>query len=249
MRFSMVTLLPLLLTISCISSVKAQGVGSIITSSLYDQMLPHRNPFYTHEAFIKAASSFPAFGTTGKVATRKRDLAAFFGQTSHETTGGTPGSSDANTYGYYFIEELNKNDDAPYYGRGPMQITHKYNYEQASKAIGLGNALVDNPGMVSQDTVIAFKTAIWYWMTAQGAKPSCHDVMTGKWIPTNDDRAKNRLPGYGLTTNIINGGFECGKQVATPQAKDRVSFYRRYSQMLGVDVGANIGCLHQTPYG
>ncbi|KAJ4797260.1 Chitinase [Rhynchospora pubera] len=129
MRFSMVTLLPLLLTISCISSVKAQGVGDIITSSLYDQMLPHRNPFYTHEAFIKAASSFPAFGTTGNVATRKRELAAFFGQTSHETTVssflycGTPGSSDANTYGYYFIEELNKNDDAPYYGRGPMQIT------------------------------------------------------------------------------------------------------------------------------
>ena len=30
---------------------------------------------------------FGAFGTTGDVTTRKRELAAFFGQTSQETTG------------------------------------------------------------------------------------------------------------------------------------------------------------------
>jgi chitinase len=31
--------------------------------------------------------SFPAFGTAGDDETRRRELAAFFGQTSHETTG------------------------------------------------------------------------------------------------------------------------------------------------------------------
>lgn len=36
---------------------------------------------------MDAARSFAAFGTTGDVNTRKRELAAFFGQTSHETTG------------------------------------------------------------------------------------------------------------------------------------------------------------------
>jgi len=70
------------------------GVGSIVTSALFDQMLKHRNEnscpahgFYTYNAFIAAAGSFNGFGTTGDLTTRKRELAAFFAQTSHETTG------------------------------------------------------------------------------------------------------------------------------------------------------------------
>lgn len=69
-------------------------VSSIITSSLFDQMLKYRNDgrcksngFYTYNAFIAAAQSFSGFGTTGDVNTRKREIAAFLGQTSHETTG------------------------------------------------------------------------------------------------------------------------------------------------------------------
>ena len=57
-------------------------------------MLLHRNEnncpahgFYTYDAFITAARAFPGFGTTGTLETRKRELAAFFGQTSHETRG------------------------------------------------------------------------------------------------------------------------------------------------------------------
>ena len=69
-------------------------VASIISSSLFDQMLKYRNDarckghgFYTHDAFINAARSFGGFGTTGDDTTRKRELAAFLAQTSHETTG------------------------------------------------------------------------------------------------------------------------------------------------------------------
>lgn len=72
----------------------AGDVGSIITSSLFEEMLKHRNDgrcpgngFYTYDAFITAAGSFNGFGTTGDDATRKKELATFFGQTSHETTG------------------------------------------------------------------------------------------------------------------------------------------------------------------
>jgi basic endochitinase B len=61
----------------------------------------------------------------------------------------------------------------------------KYNYEQ-----------------VSANPVVSFKTAIWFWMTAQSPKPSCHDVMTGQWTPTDADKADGRLPGYGVTINI-----------------------------------------------
>jgi len=69
-------------------------VGRLISSSTFDQMLKYRNDprcagngFYTYDSFITAARSFSGFGTTGDDNTRKRELAAFFGQTSHETTG------------------------------------------------------------------------------------------------------------------------------------------------------------------
>lgn len=69
-------------------------VGSLITLNVFNQMLKYRNDgrcpsngFYKYDAFISAARSFNGFGTTGDVATQKRELAAFLGQTSHETTG------------------------------------------------------------------------------------------------------------------------------------------------------------------
>lgn len=69
-------------------------VASLISPSLFDQMLKYRNDgrckgngFYKYDAFISAARSFNGFGTTGDVATQKKELAAFLGQTSHETTG------------------------------------------------------------------------------------------------------------------------------------------------------------------
>ena len=67
-------------------------LGSIIPRSQYDQMFKHRKDctskgFYSYDAFISAAKSYPAFATTGDTATRKREVAAFLAQTSHETTG------------------------------------------------------------------------------------------------------------------------------------------------------------------
>ena len=71
-----------------------QGVASIITEIFFNDMLKHRTDsncqgknIYTYNAFIKAANAFSGFGTTGDSTTQKRELAAFFGQTSHETTG------------------------------------------------------------------------------------------------------------------------------------------------------------------
>jgi len=43
--------------------------------------------FYPYSAFIQAANHFPKFGGVGSLDTRKREVAAFFGQISHETTG------------------------------------------------------------------------------------------------------------------------------------------------------------------
>jgi hypothetical protein len=69
------------------------SVPSIITREAFDSMLSGRNQtgcaggFYTYDAFVQAASKFPGFGTAGDEDTRRRELAAFFGQTSHVTDG------------------------------------------------------------------------------------------------------------------------------------------------------------------
>ncbi|TJX11035.1 hypothetical protein E9840_12885, partial [Tissierella creatinini] len=117
------------------------AITDLITSEMFDQLLPYRNDdrcpaknFYTYDAFVAAANFFPAFATTGDNATRIREVAAFLAQTSHETTGGwatAPGGPYA--WGYCFVGEQGggtycvPNAEwlcAPgksYYGRGPIQ--------------------------------------------------------------------------------------------------------------------------------
>ncbi|KAL2485354.1 Basic endochitinase B [Abeliophyllum distichum] len=55
-----------------------------------------------------------------------------------------------------------------------------------------------------------------------------------------------RLP-VGFVTNIINGGIECGKG-SNPQVVDRIVFYRRYCDLLGVGYDPNLDCYNQRPF-
>ncbi|CAM0146224.1 unnamed protein product [Urochloa decumbens] len=243
------------------------GVASIISQAMFEQMLLHRNDvgcpahgFYTYDAFISAANAFPSFGTTGSLETQKREIAAFLAQTSHETTGGWDAAPDGPySWGYCYKQEIGATSDycnaastqwpcawgKQYYGRGPIQITWNYNYGPAGQAIG--SDLLNNPDLVAADPVVSFKTAIWFWMTTQSPKPSCHDVITGQWTPSATDLAAGRLPGYGVTTNVINGGLECGHGFDTRVA-DRIGFYKRYCDMLGVTYGDNLDCYNQASF-
>ncbi|KAK1303193.1 Chitinase 1 [Acorus calamus] len=242
------------------------GVGSLVSQSLFDQMLKHRNDaacpangFYTYSAFVAAANSFSGFATTGDADTQKREIAAFLAQTSHETTGGWASAPDGPyAWGYCFKQEQGSPGDycqqsaqwpcAPgkkYYGRGPMQISYNYNYGPAGQAIGAD--LLGNPDLVATDPTISFKTAIWFWMTPQSPKPSCHAVITGQWTPSSADQAAGRAPGFGVITNIINGGLECGKG-SDSRVADRIGFYKRYCDLLGVGYGPNLDCYSQSPF-
>lgn len=51
-------------------------------------------------------------------------------------------------------------DGKRYKGRGPIQITGRYNYTQASKDLGID--LVNNPQLASKPE-IGFKLSAWYW--------------------------------------------------------------------------------------
>ncbi|CAL1396422.1 unnamed protein product [Linum trigynum] len=239
-------------------------VGSIITPALFEELLKHRNDgacegrgFYTYNAFISAARSFPGFGTTGDATTRRKELAAFLAQTSHETTGGWPTAPDGPfAWGYCFIRERQRlqycsSNQWPcpagrqYYGRGPIQLTHNYNYGQAGRAIG--QDLINNPDLVATNAEISFRTAMWFWMTAQSNKPSSHSVIVGQWTPSAADSAANRVSGYGVITNIINGGLECGHG-ADDRVANRIGFYQRYCSILGVSPGGNLDCANQRPF-
>jgi chitinase len=50
-----------------------------------------------------------------------------------------------------------------------------------------------------------------------------------------------------VITNIINGGLECGKGQDSRVA-DRIGFYKRYCDLLGVSYGDNLDCYSQRPF-
>ncbi|MBF6096394.1 hypothetical protein IU502_29360, partial [Nocardia cyriacigeorgica] len=105
----------------------------------------------------------------------------------------------------------------------PIQLSWNYNYGLCGDDLNL--QLLQEPELVETDPVISFKTALWFWMTPQSPKPSCHAVITGSWTPNEVDSQAGRVPGYGVITNIINGGLECGQ--GGPNANEnRIGFYK-----------------------
>ena len=192
--------------------------------------------------------------------TNKKELAAFFANIAHETRHGQDGTY---TDGLMYIHENNTsltyiapNDAYPavagqkYYGRGPMQLSYNGNYGYASDCIfGDKKVLLNNPGLVETDPVVAFKTAIYFWMTPQTLKPSAHDVMIGKWQPNAADKAAGRTPGFGMTINIVNGQVECNKGENLYSMNDRIGFYQYFLKKLGVsDPNCACSCGKMKPY-
>lgn len=196
-------------------------------------------------------------------ATNKKELAAFFAHIAHETRHGENGKYND---GLMYTHELNtslpyiaENDTYPpvkgknYYGRGPLQLSYNGNYGYASDCIfGDKTILLNNPDLVTTDAVVAFKTAIYFWMTPQTYKPSAHDVMVGNWKPNAYDVAKNRVPGFGMTINIVNGAVECNKGDNGPDAgsmNDRIGYYKYFLNKLGVTDNSNTcACGKMQPY-
>ncbi|WP_019505218.1 glycoside hydrolase family 19 protein [Pleurocapsa sp. PCC 7319] len=228
------------------------GFADIVSRQIYESMFPNRNGLYSYDSLVRATQRYPNFCNEEPDTQRKREAAAFLANIAHET-----GSLQ-------YIEELRcipngcgdeycdrNNTQYPcqpgrsYHGRGPMQLSWNYNYGAAGQA--LGQALLTNPDLVKSDGVISFSTALWFWMTPQPPKPSCHDVMSGLWTPSPEDISKGRLPGFGMTINIINGGLECSIPTP-PQVDSRVGFYQRFTQMLGVSTGDNVYCDQMAHY-
>jgi len=221
--------------------------------------------FYTFKAFVTATGVFPEF-LKGDETTQKRELAAFLANIAQETSGGwaeAPGGYFK--WGLYFVEEVedstkNKYADPTkknyppiegksYLGRGPKQLSWNYNYGQFSEAwYGSKDSLLLHPERLAHDPVLSFVSALWFWMTPQFPKPSCHDIMSGKWKPTENDLLKGCVPGFGATVNVINGGVECNGAKLDKTAY-RYQYYQYFCDYFHVSPGENINCSTQKPFG
>lgn len=169
-------------------------------------------------------------------------------------------------WGLYFTEERNCENGCPqysdpdkpayppvpgksYHGRGGLQLSWNYNYGQFSEFLfGAKDKLLQEPELVSNDAVLAFASALWFWTTPQYPKPSCHDVINNTWTPNTQDTLGNRFPGFGAVVNVINGGIECNKPPSA-STNYRYGYYQFFCRYFKVLPGDNAGCAEQRPFG
>ena len=71
-----------------------------------------------------------------------------------------------------------------------------------------------------------------------------HDVMTGFFMPNANDDAENITAGFGTTTNVINGGVECGGSTENSKAYDRGQYFLKWLDFFGLPAEAesSLGC-------
>lgn len=197
-------------------------------------MFPNRNSFYTYQALVSSAASFSGFTTTGSREVQLREAAAFLANIAHES-GDLRFTRELNTANWNsycdpntatstgFSADCRKNGNLfQYYGRGPIQLSWNFNYRAVGSAFNID--LLHNPDLVATDSKIAWRTAIWFWITRRGA---------GTLTPHN---AITTGRGFGETIRSINGALECGGG-RPDQVSARVSTYQNFVSILGTTVG------------
>ena len=204
------------------------GFTSIVSRQTYEAMFPNRNAFYSYDGLAAATQKYPSFCNEGSDEQRKREAAAFLANIAHET-GDLQYIEEQNTANWSHYCDPNTYPCTPgktYHGRGPIQLSWNYNYAVCGVALSID--LLNNPDLVAADSSISFMTALWFWMTPQSPKPSCHSAIS--------------TSGFGMTINIINGGIECGQGQVSAQAQHRIHLYQQFASQLGVTPGENLAC-------
>lgn len=192
-----------------------------------------------------------------KTAIAKRELAAFLAIVAQQTDDGLMGwglchteeisCQDQECSNDYLIQNNAHKNGRSYHGRGMLQLTWNSNYAEFQSYYNThlsGGDLVDlisDPSLLLSDNKIAWSSALWLWMDTQEPKPSAHDVITGIWQPTISDIQSNRVPGFGMAINVIDGDEVC--DIATPTAVDnRISYFNDYANILSTSIDYNIYC-------
>lgn len=137
-----------------------------------------------------------------------------------------------------------------YFGRGAKQLSYNYNYGPFSDAMyGTVRTLLDRPELVA-DTWLNLASATFFFSYPQPPKPSMLHVIDGTWLPNAHDQQNGLVPGFGVTTQIINGGVECGGSAEHLQSQNRIAYYRDAAAYFQVPVPGNevLGCKGMRPF-
>jgi predicted chitinase len=128
------------------------------------------------------------------------------------------------TGGLQFVEEVACKTGScaygKYYGRGYIQLTHDYNYKEASTDIYKDDRLVTDPSLAAKPEG-AWRTAMWFWNKRVAPKVK------------ETKAADNYLLGH--TIKIINGGLECP---ANQKAQNRMAIYNEILNKWGIATGS-----------
>ncbi|QHQ40900.1 hypothetical protein GTQ55_14610 [Microbulbifer hydrolyticus] len=203
----------------------------------------------------------------------RKSLATMFAHFTQETGGHTPHWSEPEwRQGLYFIREQGWSESMPngygicdtstwqaqqwpcatfadgsyksYFGRGAKQLSYNYNYGPFSAAMfdDVG-VLLQEPNLVA-DTWLNLASAVFFFVYPQPPKPSMLHVIDGTWQPNSQDLNSGLVPGFGVTTMIINGGIECGGSNEHAQSQNRIDYYRNFADYLGVAIDSSevLGC-------
>jgi LysM repeat protein len=192
-----------------------KGFAGIVSRQTFEAMFPNRDRFYSYDGLVTATQKYPSFCNEGSDEQCRREAAAFLANIAHET-GDLRAIVEENTANWPHYCQVGTYPCAPgktYHGRGPIQLSWNYNYAACGEALGID--LLNNPDLVATDSAISFATALWFWMTPQPPKPSCHNAISG---------------------------LECGQGQVTPQAQSRIQRYEQYTRQLGVTPGGNLTC-------
>ncbi|TQV81058.1 glycoside hydrolase family 19 protein [Aliikangiella coralliicola] len=136
-----------------------------------------------------------------------------------------------------------------YFGRGAKQLSYNYNYGPFSQAMfGDTTVLLNDPDRVAR-TWLNLASAVFFFVYPQPPKPSMLHVIDGTWTPNAHDLSLGITAGFGATTNIINGGIECGTANGQEkaQSKNRIAYYKKHAAALNVPIAADeqLGCANQ----
>ena len=232
-----------------------------LNKSTKEQKLVYCDPSFEEEWIVTgkvlctSVCDYGSFLAEGDLNTRKRELAGFLANISHETGGGTiDGLVDESLSGLYFNEEVGFIGSSAigyvqgsgtaylpvagksYHGRGPIQLSYNYNYGLCSDVLyGDSSILLNDPDKLEKDGVLGFMTGIWFWMTPQPPKPSCHQVITGVWEPKAGGANEKYNGNFGLTIVIINN--EAGQsETGTGAVARRAKYYRIFAGKMGADI-------------
>ena len=192
----------------------------------FNSYFPNRHQNYTWSAFKEALKKVPNFvcSTAGSDVNRqKQEVAAVFAHWQQEVAAlryieeicGTQGtclnSYNSDWSGGSYPPVAGKS----YHGRGAKQISWPGNYGQFSEFYyGNKQTLLSNPEKVMNEGILAFASSFWFWLD-RGCGSSFWST------------------GFGATTNIINGGLECGGNYGGA-ARNRETYYGQYLSRLGV---------------